>query len=216
MMKRMTIFARGVAISALMALPLSPAIAGKHDRAKEAIAHAQGKIDAANKLGANGDVPRIQAEAEATLRTAREDLASGHKEAAIADANRAAELADTAINLAAKNRAEAEQAQRVNAEQTAAAAQEQAAAATARANAAEQTAAAAQADAQAARNAPPVVIAAPAPTTTVTTETTKTATAAPVRSSTRTVVRKPVKRSTTTAARGTTEKTTTTVTTQPN
>lgn len=215
MMTKLTIFARGIALGALVAMPLSPVMAGKHDRAKEAIAHAQGKIDAANKLGAGGDVPRIQAEAEATLRTAKEDLASGHKEAAISDANRAAELADTAINLAAKNRTDAEQAQRANAETTAAVAQQDAAAANARADAAERAAAASAADAQAARNAPPIVLAAPAPapTTTVTTETTKTS-AAPVRTATKKVVHKPVKRSTSTAARATTEKTTTTVTTQ--
>ena len=42
-------------------------------------------MDAASKIG-GGDAPRLQAEAASALRTAEEDLASGHKERAIADA----------------------------------------------------------------------------------------------------------------------------------
>jgi hypothetical protein len=191
----------------------TPAIAeGKADRARAAIAEATGKIDAANKLGANGEVPRLQAEAQAALRAARENLASGRKEEAISAANHASTTADLAIGEAQKNRANADQAQRANAEATAAAAQQDAAAANVRADAAQQAAASAAADAAAARAAPPVIIAPAAPTTTVTTETVKTA--APARTVKRAPVRRTVKR--TTVAPAVAEKTTTTVTTTPN
>ncbi|MDB5715364.1 MAG: hypothetical protein JWO15_2761 [Sphingomonadales bacterium] len=211
-MQRSKFIARGAAISAFLMLA-NPAYAeGKADRARAAIAEASGKIDAANKLGANGEVPRLQAEAQAALRSARENLASGHKEEAIADANHASTTADLAIGEAQKNRMNAERAQRSNAEATAAVAQQDAAAANARADAAQQSAASAAADAAAARAAPPVILAAPAaPTTTVTTETVKHV-ATPARKAA--PVRRVVKRSTTTPA--VSEKTTTTVTTSPN
>lgn len=205
---------RTAALSALL-LVTTPALAeGKADRARAAIAEATGKIDAANKLGANGEVPRLQAEAQAALRAARENLARGHKEEAIAAANHASTTAELAIGEAQKNRMNAERAQRANTEATAAAAQQDAAMANARADAAQQSAAAAASDAAAARATPPVVIAAPAPpTTTVTTETVKQV--APARTVKRAPVRRVVKRTTRTAP-AVSEKTTTTVTTTPN
>ncbi|WP_419828127.1 hypothetical protein [Sphingomonas sp.] len=197
-MNRFNRFALGIAVGTLA---LSPAVAGKHDRAKDAIATAQGKVDASAKVS-GGDTPRIQASAEASLRAARESLSSGHKERAIAEANRAQQLADQALGEAQKSRADAAQAQ---ADAGVAAAQAQAADANARADAAGQAAMQAQADAAAARAQPPVMVA-PAPTATVTsTETTKTVTPA------RPAVRKVVRRAARPAS--VTEKTTTTVST---
>lgn len=226
-----TNFARSLCLPALIALAATPALAGKADRARVAIGQAQGKVDAANKLGASGEVPHLQAQAGAALRAAQEDLSRGKKEDAIAEANRASELADTAIGEAQRARTQAARAATDDANARADAAQgqavdaqQQAAAANARADAAEQSAAAAQADADAARNAPPqqVVLAVPAPqpqpTTTVTTETVKqTAASTPVHHSApaRRVVHHATTAHATTAHATTTEKTTTTVTTSP-
>ncbi len=217
-MRNLSIVARGACISALLLAPTMPVFAqGKADRAREAVAAARAKVEVAAKLGAIGDVPRLQAQAQAALRMAEEDLAGMSKDKAIADANRASELADTAIGVAERNR-------RADATVNAAVAvdaQQQAAEANARAAAAEQAAANAAADAAAARAAPPpapVVIQAPAPTTTVTTETVKSTTAAAAprkrvaKRTVRKVTRKPVVR----ARAAVTEKTTTTVTTTPN
>ena len=159
-------------------LVVSPALAGgKNERATAAIAAAQARIDAANKVGASGQVPALQARATAMLATAREDLSRGLKDDAIADATRASELADQALG-------EAERAKSVNAalrvDAAAAAAQDAQAAAVdanARANAAENAAAAARATPAPAPVIVQVPAAAPAPapaTTTVTTETTAT------------------------------------------
>jgi hypothetical protein len=218
-MQSPTHFALGAALAALLAA--GPAIAGKGDRARAAIAEASGKIDAANKIGASGDAPRLQAEAAASLRAAREDLARGHKEQAFDEANHASELADTAIGQAQRNRSEAEAAGRAHAENAAAAARQQAAAANARADSAEQAANAAAAAADAARNAPapaPVVVAMPAPqpppqTTTVTTEhaSTTAVAATPAR---RRVVRRVVHRPVRHATRTVVHRTTTTVSTR--
>jgi hypothetical protein len=200
----------------------SPALAaGKADRARAAIAEATGKVDAAAKIGTAGDAPRLNAEAAAMLRQAKQNLASGHKEEAFDDANRASQLADTAIGVSQRTRTEAEQAQRANAEASAAVAQQDAAAANARADAAQRAAAAAAADAAAARAAPPVVIATPAAapiSTTITTAETVT-TPVTVRRATakstvkRRVVRHNAPRAKAAVARKTT---TTTVTTNAN
>ena len=199
-----------------IALAAAPAAAeGKKDRAQEAVAAARAKVEIANKLGATGEVPRLQAAAAAALRTAEEDLKGNHKDQAIADANRAEQLAEEAIGYTQRNQAANADAQVNAATAGAAAAQDQAAqaqaaadAANARAASAEQAAAAAQADAAAARAAPPVVVTTPAPATTATVTTETTAPAAPA-ATTRKVVRKPVRH---TAARAGV-KTTTTVTT---
>ena len=208
--------------SALLFGATGPVMArGKMDRAREAVAAARAKVEVAAKLGASGEVPRLQAEAAAALRTAEEDVASSRKDEAIAQANRASQLADTAIGISERNRnanANVNAAVAVDAQQQAASANAQAQAATAqaddanaRAAAAEQAARAAQADAAAAR-------AAPAPTTVVTTETTKTAAVPATRTVVKAkprVVKKTVSRTTPVRA-ATTEKTTTTVTTAPN
>ncbi len=166
-MRRPIPIVRGIGFSALLVLAMTPAVAGKGDRAQAAIAEARGKVDAANKAGTAGQVPGLQARAQAALRTAEEDVARGDKEQAIADANHASELADMAIGESNKLRMENEQARHADAMATTAAAQQDAAAANARAEAAEQSAAQAGAQVEAMRNAPPP----PAPTTTtVTTE----------------------------------------------
>jgi hypothetical protein len=156
-----------VSLSA-MAIATSPAFAGgKNERATAAIAAAQAKIDAANKVGASGQVPELQASATAALNVAREDLSRGEKDKAIADANQAGELADRAIGEADKAKTMQAQAQTNAATDAAISAQGAAADANARASAAEQSAAMART---------PVIIqaaATPAPAqTTVTTETT--------------------------------------------
>lgn len=216
-MKNRTLLAGAAALVACTAVP---ALAeGKGDRAQKAIAEARGKIDAAVKAGTIQHVPGLQARAEASLRAAQEDIAAGHKEQAIADANQASMLADTAIGEANKQQAENAAADRANAAATTAAAtdaavsaQQDAAAANARANAAEQSAAAANAQAEALRNTPPPAPA-PAPVATTTTVTTEKA----VRSASTAPAAKPkrVVHRRTTAGHTTTEKTTTTVTTAP-
>lgn len=168
-MSRFFLTLSSVALSASLLAPSPVLAAGKADRARAAIAEATGKVDAAANVGTSGDAPRLSAEAAAMLRQAKQDLASGHKEQAFDDANRASQLADTAIGVSKRARTEAEQAQRASAETSAAVAQQDAAAANARADAAQQAAAAAAADAAAARAAPPVVVAAPAPAQTSTT-----------------------------------------------
>jgi len=204
-------------VSGVALVAASPALGqGKKDRAREAVAAAQAKVDAAGKVGAAGEVPRLLAQAQAALRTAQEDLAGDHKEQAIADANHASMLADQALGEAQRAKLDRAREDKQAADAAAADAARSAADANARA-------AAAEADANAARNAPPpapVVIAAPPPpapaptSTTVTTETvapaTKVVTKAAPRK--RVVTRRHVVRKATPA----TVKTKTTVTTSSN
>jgi multidrug resistance efflux pump len=159
---------RRIAAGSLISLAVaiigtSPAVAGgKNEQATAAIAAAEAKIDAANKVGASGEVPHLQASAGAALRAAKNDLNHGEKDQAILDANRAAQLADQAIGESQKA-----QAGKAAMQQGAAAeAAEEAAAANARADAAQRAAAA--------RPAPVViapVTASPATSTTVSTDT---------------------------------------------
>lgn len=210
-MTRTNLIAASLGATALI-FAASPTLAqGKADRARSAIAEAHGKIDAANKVGVAGDAPRMQAEAQAALRTAEEELARGQKEAAITDAHRASQLADTALGEAQRNRNMQANAQQAEAQAATAEAQQQAHAANERADAAQQAAASAAADAAAARAAPPVVVAAPTPTTTVTTETVK-----QQASSSAPTVRRRVVRKSTAPKSSTVEKTTTSVTTSQN
>jgi hypothetical protein len=202
-------------VSGVALFAASPALGqGKKDRAREAVAAAQAKVDAAGKVGAAGEVPRLLAQAQAALRTAQEDLAGDHKEQAIADANHASMLADQALGEAQR----AKLARARDDKQAADAAAADAARSAADANA---RAAAAEADANAARNAPPpapVVIAAPPPpaptSTTVTTETVAPATKVVTRAAPRkrVVTRRHVVRK----AAPATVKTKTTVTTNSN
>lgn len=218
-MRSLKKLAGSAGLAAVLIVSASPAWAdGKADRARQAVAEARAKVDAMNKLNGAGDFPRMQAEAQATLRTAEEDLAGMSKDKAIADANRASQLADTAIGLAQRNQAEAAAAQQQQTQmnaQAATQAQQDAADANARAAEAQQAAAQAQAEAVAARNQPPVVVPVPVQAeTTVTTQTTRSATAtrATPRKVVHRVVKKPVRRAA--APTRVAETTTTTVTTR--
>ncbi len=206
----------------------SPAQAqGKADRAHAAIAAAQAKIDAANKIDATGEVPRLQAEAAAMLRKAKEEVENGQKDEAIADANRAAMLADTAMGETQRAKALDQRAAASNANRATASAQADAAVANERAAAAERAATASAMDAERARNAPPpappvVFVTPPAPvtppTTTMTVSTETAERPAPV-AATRHVVRKRIVRHTVvrkSAPRTVVAKTTTTVKTEQN
>jgi hypothetical protein len=220
-------FLTGAAVSALFLTAALPASAqSSTDRARIAIGEAHAKIDAAVKVGATGETPRLLAEAQASLRSAEEELHRSHEKVAIDQAHHASLLADQALGVAQKNKddaAAAERDARVNAEANVAVAtqqrdaaensavnaQQQAAAANDRAADAQQAASNAAAEAQAARLA-----AATPPTTTVTVERETT----PARTYS---VKKPVKkvvRKTTTVKKTVpaTTKTTTTVTTAPS
>lgn len=215
-MSKLKMLASGMALAALVSTSITPAFAeNRRDRARAAIAQAHAKIDAANKVGATGETPRLQAEAAAELRGAEEAFEQSNEVLAIERANRATQLADTAIGQTQQNRQVDASIQRADAaaavssaQQQAADAQAQAADAKARAAVAEQQAASAAAEAAAARAAPP--------TTTIVTETVKSTAATPVKRTTKAkrVVRKAAPRAT--ARTAATERTTTTVTTQPN
>jgi hypothetical protein len=170
--------------SAVVALASLPATAGEADRARQAIAEAQGKIDAGDKAGANGEAALIQTQARDALQSAKDRLNRGRKEEAITDAHHASELADRAIVVSQNRRVGEQREQKLSAEAQAAAAQQNAVAANNRADAATQqamsaqqqadanarAAAAATAQADALRNVPPpapVVVAQPTTTTTV-------------------------------------------------
>lgn len=182
-MSRRTSTLRAASIATLLAMA-APALAeGKGDRAQQAIAEAQGKIDAMNRSGAAQAQPAMTARASAALRSAQEAVSAGHKEQAIADANNASRLADTALGEAAKNQQQAAAQQQADAAAAVGAAQQDAAAAAAQANSAnlranaaqqqasdaQQAAADAQVQADALRAQP-----APAPTTTTVTTTDRT------------------------------------------
>ncbi|MDH7975942.1 hypothetical protein QH494_27500, partial [Sphingomonas sp. AR_OL41] len=109
-MKQLGFFARGVAMTALVAMPVSAFAEGKTDQARKAIAAAQAKIEAGNTVGAAGDAPRFQAQAVAALQLARDELAHHDKDAAIRDATHASELADMALSASARARLNDQQA----------------------------------------------------------------------------------------------------------
>lgn len=140
------------------ALTVTPAYAGKADRAREAIAAAEAKIHTAETMGATTELPHEAADARAALALARENLSAGHKEDSIRDAIHAQQLADSAIGMMQRRQDQALAAERdahsqdvAVAQQQAADAQAQAAQANIRASAAEQHAANSAAEANAAR-----------------------------------------------------------------
>ena len=93
-----------LAASALTLSIATPAMAGKTDRAREAIAAAQAKIDAAQAVGATADTPHQVAMAKAELARAKEDFSSLHQDEAIEAAIHASALADAAIGDAQKHK----------------------------------------------------------------------------------------------------------------
>ncbi|BBF68285.1 MULTISPECIES: hypothetical protein [Sphingomonas] len=196
---------RGFLAASALVLTATPAFAGDEERALAAIAQAQGKINAAQRLPTtNPATPELLAKAQSSLRLAQESYKSGKEQAAIKSAVEAQQYADTMIG-------ESQQQSNMDAQAQAQAtvdAQAEAGAANARADAAERAAASAAADAQAARNAAALAAATPA-TTTVTTETVK-----PAAARSTAPRRKVVRKTTTTAPRtSVAERTTTTVTT---
>lgn len=194
-MRKINMAIQGVLAASALFVAAPAAFAGDEERALAAIAQAQGKIDAALRIKGGGASPEVIAKAQASLRLAKEEYQSGKEQKAIQSAVEAQQFADTAIGESNQSADQTTQAQNA----TVAAAQQDAANANARADAAETKAAAATSVAAHAAAMPA--------TTTVTTETVKSAPA--TRSGTKKVVR-----STTTPAR-TAEQTTTTVTTQP-
>jgi hypothetical protein len=175
-MKRFIHASSAIALGAML-LITTPAMAeGKADKARAAIAEASGKIDAAIRVGTDGDALAIQSQAQDALVLARKELADGHKDEAIIDAQHASKLADTAIAEVSRTRAANASAQRTRSEAVTSGAMQSAANANARADVAQQTAAiaTASADAANARAAQPAVVMMTPPTTTTATETTET------------------------------------------
>ncbi len=151
------LFAPLLAASAL-ALTVSPAHAGKEDRARSAIAAAEAKLETAETMGAGSELPRELADTRAALAMAQEHFRADRNAPAISTAIRAQALADAMIGeMENRKKTAAADAQQMRnedvavAQQQAAMAQGQAADANARAAAAERSAANSAADAQAAR-----------------------------------------------------------------
>ena len=143
----------GAVLASVLALVLGTSVHAedKKDRAQEAIAAAEAKIQAAQTAGAGSATPDQVARAREVLADAREELHQGHKTAAIADANHAAALAESSIGetqrqVTASASDAVQQAQAVAAD-----ARQQAADANARAASADQAAAASAQQAQAAQ-----------------------------------------------------------------
>jgi hypothetical protein len=197
-----------------LALTLSsPLMAeGKADRAREAIAAAEAKIQAADTAGAATMLTTQQAHAREELATAKEALASGHKDDAIAGANHAAMMAEANLGETQRRKAAMSQARVDAAHEQVAAANQQAADAQAQAQDANTRAAVAQnaaansaADANAARQAAVAAqVAATTPPQTETSVTTSTTGA-------RATVKKRVVHTTTHKPTGRVAETTTTV-----
>lgn len=191
-MSQIKIVAPLLAATMLAAGMSAPAHAeGKADRARQAIAAAEAKLQTADSLGTAEAQPGETAQARAALAHAKENLAAGHKPEAIDDAIHASALADTAIGTMQKrkeqmaDRTAADHAAAVADAQTQAAmAQQQADAANARADVATAAAQSSAADAAAAREAAAVATAAPQPATVQTTVTTQNAAKVPVRQTT--------------------------------
>jgi hypothetical protein len=194
-----------MAATAMIAGFSAPAhAAGKAERARQAIAAAQAKIDTAEQLGTAEFRPGETAQAKAALAHAQENLSAGHKPEAIDDAIHASALADTAIGMMQKHKAELADRQSAaavaDAQAQAQAAQSQADAANARADVATAAAQSSAADAAVARQAAAVALTTPqpAPATVETTVTTQGAARAPVKKVT---VKKVARRTTHTPVR---------------
>lgn len=197
-----------LAASAL-ALTVSPAHAGKEDRARAAIAAAEAKIHTADTLGAGAQLPAEAANARAALATAREHFSADRNAESIAAAIRAQSIADAAIGQLQKDKQQALTNERATADiasEQAQIAQQQASDANARAAVAERSAASAAAEAQSARSALAAQQAAQVETTVTTQQPARAAAARPTKT---TVKRTTARRSTAPSGQVTT---TTTVT----
>ncbi len=122
-MKRHSLFTTA---AILLSLAAAPALAGKAERARTAIAEARAKISAGDKVGASNGAPMAQGEARAELGNAEALLARGKKTEAEAAAKHASDLADMAIVNADRAKMSAARERRADAETTAAIAQQSA------------------------------------------------------------------------------------------
>jgi len=140
---------RTVSISALIALSMIPgaAYAGKYSIAVQAIAQAKGKIEAGDKVSAARQAPELQAQARASLSSAQDLLAHGHKDEAISAARKASEFAYQAIVSADNIRTASERERRHDAQDAAALATQSASDANVRASLAQEATANANASA---------------------------------------------------------------------
>lgn len=207
-MLKNTTFSSLLAASALALTISAPAFAeGKGDRAQKEIAAARAKVDTAKSMGVASELPIGVARAEEALKTAQEEVSSGHKESAIKDAIHAQAMADAAIGEMQKRKDAAVADQQQAAATQTAAAQDQAADANARAAAAERSAAQSAQAADVARQQ--AALAAIRPAQVETTVTTQQTTSHPVRHK---VVRKVVTHKSTAPARASNTTTTTTTT----
>ncbi|MDB5452516.1 MAG: hypothetical protein JWO33_1094, partial [Caulobacteraceae bacterium] len=90
-------FCASLLASSALVVATTPAHAGQDERARQAIAAAEAKINTASSIGATAGSPRDTAEAQAALAMAKENLAAGREKASIEQAIRASALADAAI-----------------------------------------------------------------------------------------------------------------------
>jgi len=164
----------GAVLTSVLALVLGASVHAedKKDRAQEAIAAADAKIQAAQTAGAGSATPDQIARAREVLADAREELHQGHKTAAIADANHAAALAESSIgetqrqvNASASDAVQQAQSVAADANARAASADQAAAVSAQQAQAAQASAAISAEAATAASAGPPTQV-----QTTVTTE----------------------------------------------
>lgn len=146
-------FAPLLAATAL-ALAVPAHAGGSEDRARTAIAAAEAKIETAERLGVNANMPRQAADARAALAQAQEHFKADRNSKAVEAAIKAEALADASIGQLDqhnKQAAETNQAHVDAVANQALEAQENATVANARADAAERAAALSAAQAEAAR-----------------------------------------------------------------
>ena len=86
----------------------APALAGKEDRAKAAIAQAQAKVDLAVKAGVAENAGDIQARAQDALTRATKEISDDDEDRALNAADEAAALAELAMVTSEAKKLEAE------------------------------------------------------------------------------------------------------------
>ena len=154
-MKKFNKLTPKMGFAALLATAMLPvaAHAGEQTRAEAAIAAAQGKIDAGDKIGVAQQAPELQGQAREALASAQDLLSHHQKREAIAAAQHAGELADQALISANGRKTQADSDRRHDLKDVAVSAQTSAADANARANSAEAATAIANNRADAAQQA---------------------------------------------------------------
>lgn len=154
-MKKFNTLTPNLSLAALLVAAMLPvaAHAGEQTRAEAAIAAAQGKIDAGDKIGVAQQAPELQGQARQALLSAQDLLSHHQKRDAIAAAQHAGELADQALVSANSRKAQADRDRRSDLKDVAVSAQTSAAEANARASSAEAATATADNRADAAQQA---------------------------------------------------------------